>query len=184
MRRTSISSGLTRGRTRSIIGGNASERGAACCLTTRGKPPSLATVTQRFTGQHIANLAVGSANISAEVSVTASTSATGNTCMTIGPFAVDGGQFKLEVYAPYLTIGSTNLSLEVYEGSTFISTLSGLMAASVARPGVTLTTVLTLSQGNHTLKVTAFVDAGTGKFGADTGATTKAPNAWALVTPL
>ena len=86
-------------------------------------------MTQRFTGSHIANLAVGSASITTEVSVVATTSAGGTLCMTIGPFAVDGGQYKLEVYAPYLTLGTNNLSLEVFEGSTFISTLSGLMAA-------------------------------------------------------
>jgi len=141
-------------------------------------------MVQRVTGAHIANLAVASASIATEVSVTATSSATGNTCMTIGPFAVDGGQYRFVWYAPYLTIGSTNLDVELFEGTTLQTTLSGHMAASVARPGVTGTAVVTLAQGNHTLKITAFVDAGTGKFGANNGATGNAPNAWALVIPL
>lgn len=138
----------------------------------------------RLTGSQIGNLAVASATIATEVSVTATSSATGNTCMTIGPFAVEGGSYVLDVYTPYLTIGSTNLDVEVFEGTTFLNTLSGHMAASLARPGSTYRVVLTLSTGNHTLKVTAFVDGGTGKFGANNGATGNAPNAVATVTAL
>ena len=141
-------------------------------------------MVQRVTGSHIANLAVASTTITTEVSVTATSSATGNTCMTLGPFAVDGGQYVLEWYAPYLTIGSTNLDVELYEGTTFITALSGHMAASIARPGVSPRALLTLSQGNHTLKITAFVDAGTGKFGANNGATGNAPPAFARIIVL
>lgn len=141
-------------------------------------------MVQRFTGQHISNLAVASASIATEASVTGTSSASPTTCMTVGPFAVDGGQYRVVVYSPYLTIGSTNLDVELKEGSTVLTTLSGHMTASVARPGVTLTAVVTLAQGNHTILVTAFVDAGTGKFGANAGTTGNAPNAWALVIPL
>jgi hypothetical protein len=141
-------------------------------------------MTQRFTGAHIANLAIASQNISTEVSITATSSATGNTCMTIGPFAVDGGQYVFEWYTPYLTKGTTNLDVELFEGTTLLSTLSGHMTASVLMPGVTGRAVVTLAQGNHTLKITAFVDGGTGKFGANNGATGNAPNAWTMIYPL
>lgn len=141
-------------------------------------------MVQRLAGKDIQPLSVASASIATEVSVTGTSSASPTTCMTIGPFGVDGGQYVLEWYSPYLTIGSTNLDIEVKDGTTFLSTLSGHMAASIARPGTTGTVVLTLGQGNHTLNITAFVDAGTGKFGANNGATGNAPNAWARVYPL
>lgn len=141
-------------------------------------------MTQRFTGNHISNLAVASASIATEVSITATSSATGNLCMTIGPFAVDGGQYRFVWFTPYLTKGTTNLDVELFEGSTLITSLSGHMTASAGLPGATYTAVVTLSQGNHTLKITAFVDGGTGKFGANNGATGNAPNAWAMVIPL
>jgi hypothetical protein len=101
--------------------------------------------------------------------------------MTIGPFAVDGGQYVLQWYTPYLTLGTTNLDVELQVDAAFNQSLSGHMAASITRPGVTGTAVVTLGIGNHTLKITAFVDAGTGKFGANNGATGNAPNAWARV---
>ena len=145
-------------------------------------------MVQRFTGQHIANLSLASASLTSEVSVTGTSSAGGTTCLALPTFACDGGQYVLNWYTPYLTIGSTNLDIELFSGTsasgTFITTLSGHMAASQARPGQVAAAVLTLGTGNHTLTITGFVDAGTGKFGANNGATGNAPNAWAYVVPL
>lgn len=120
-----------------------------------------------------------------EVSITATSSATGNTCLTSGAITIaNGGSYLVEVYAPYLTIGSTNLDVELYDGSTFVTSLSGHLAASVVRPGSNMRAIVSLTPGAHTLKVTAFVDAGTGKFGAGDGATGDAPNAFMLVRPM
>ena len=119
-----------------------------------------------------------------DVSVTATSSATGNTCITTGAFTIDnGGTYLIEVFVPYLTIGTTNLDVELWDGATFLTSMSGHMAASIPRPGGTMTTFQTLASGGHNLSVKAFVDAGTGHFGANNGATGNAPNAWLTVSP-
>lgn len=123
-------------------------------------------------------------SIATEASITATSSGTANTCITTGAFSIDnGGTFLIEVFTPYLTIGTTNLDVELWDGATFLTSLSGHMAASIPRPGVTMTTFQSLATGSHTITVKAFVDAGTGKFGANNGATGNAPNAWLTVSP-
>jgi hypothetical protein len=131
-----------------------------------------------LSGRNIDTLDFASAQIATEVSVTATSSATGDTCITTGPFNIEnGGTYYVEVYAPYLTIGSTNLDVELWDGATLISSMSGHMAASMARPGGSFGVRTRLATGGHNLTVKAFVDAGTGKFGANSGATGSAPNA-------
>lgn len=144
-------------------------------------------MTTQLTGASISGLDIASNTRSTEVSITATSSATGNTCISTGAFSISNisgpgeGVYYVQVFAPYLTIGSTNLDVELWDGSTFLSSLSGHMAASVARPGSTMTVRATLAQGSHNLTVKAFVDAGTGKFGAGDGATGDAPNAFIRV---
>lgn len=122
--------------------------------------------------------------LAAEVAITATTSATGNTCITTGAISIgNGGDYLIEVSAPYLTIGTTNLDVELWDGATLLTSLSGHLAASVARPGVFMRTFQALAVGGHNLTVKAFVDAGTGKFGAGAGTTGLAPNAWLTVSP-
>lgn len=138
-----------------------------------------------LTGTVIDNLAIATATVTADVSVTATSSATGNTCMTIGPFLVNGGNYGVIVDVPYLTIGTTNLDVELWLDGAFNQSLTGHMAASIPRPGAMLFARLTgLSNANHTLVVKAFVDGGTGHFGANNGATGNAPNAVGFVLPL
>lgn len=122
--------------------------------------------------------------ITSEVSITATSSATGNTCITTGAFTIsNGGDYQVRVFTPYLTKGTTNLDVELWDGSTFLTSLSGHMTASVTMPGTTLTAFVNLVAGAHNLTVKAFVDGGTGKFGANNGATGNAPNAWLMVSP-
>jgi len=124
------------------------------------------------------------ASIATEASITATSSATGNTCITTGAFTIDnGGTYEITVFTPYLTLGTTNLDVELWDGATLLTSLTGHMAAGMTRPGATLKTFQTLGPGAHTLTVKAFVDAGTGKFGANNGATGNAPNAWLTVQP-
>lgn len=131
-----------------------------------------------YTGRFIGNLDLVAASIATEASITATSSATGNTCISSGAFTVENeGSYYVEVYVPYLTIGTTNLDVELWDGATFLTSLSGHMAASTARPGALLFTKQALTAGGHNLTVKAFVDAGTGKFGANNGATGNAPNA-------
>ena len=132
-----------------------------------------------MSGQNIANLDFAVATITTEVSVTATSSATGNTCMTTGTiFLENGGTYYVEVFTPYLTKGTTNLDVELWDGSTFLQSLSGHMAASATLgQGVVLAARRALASGSHTLTEKAFVDAGTGKFGAGDGATGNPPPA-------
>lgn len=139
-------------------------------------------------GNEIANLDIASANITTEASITATTSATGNTCISTGVFGVpNAGTYYVEVFTPYLTKGTTNLDVELFEGAsaaagTFLQSLSGHMtASSVLGQGIVLVARVALTAGAHQMTVTAFVDAGTGKFGAGAGTTGAAPPAFIRV---
>ena len=143
-----------------------------------------------LSGKNIDSLDLVRATITTEASITATSSATGNTCITTGKFSVEnGGNYYVEVFTPYLTKGTTNLDIELFDGATaaagtFLSTLSGHMTASATLgQGVVLVAIVPLIAGGHTLTVTGFVDAGTGKFGAGTGATGQPPPAIIRVRP-
>lgn len=145
-------------------------------------------MTIQQSGQTIGNLDLASASITAEVSVTATTSATGNTCIQTSVFSViNPGSYWVDVFTPYLTKGTTNLDIELFSGAsaaagTFLQTLSGHMtASSVLGQGIAMTAKVTLAAGANQLTVTGFVDGGTGKFGAGTGATGNAPPAYIRV---
>jgi hypothetical protein len=142
----------------------------------------------RGRGIDLDTFSVAEAVLAVEASITATTSATGNTCITTGVFSVENpGNFWVEVWTPYLTKGTTNIDVELFEGATaaagtFLTTLSGHLAADGPKPSY-YQVRRALTAGNHTLTVTAFVDGGTGKFGANNGATGNAPNAWIRVRP-
>ena len=119
--------------------------------------------------------------------ITATSSATGTVVMTLGPFTVEnGGNFLFVLFLPSLTKGTTNVDLELWDGTpgsgTLLTTLTGHLAANVASPA-TYEVKISLVAGSHTLKVAGFVDAGTGVFNAGNGATGNLPNAFAYVTP-
>jgi hypothetical protein len=122
---------------------------------------------------------------SANVSITATTSATGNVLVTLGPFNVENpGNFYVDVYTPSLVKGTTNVDLELWDGAvggTLLSTISGHLTAN-AVPFLSSVRVA-LSAGNHTLRVAGFVDAGTGTFTAGLATTGLFPNAYARVRP-
>ena len=131
----------------------------------------------------IEHLDFAAASITTEASITATSSATGNTCISTGVFGItNAGDYYVEVFTPYLTKGTTNLDVELFEGAsssgTFLQALTGHMTVSVTLGiGVALIARVTLAAGAHNMTVCAFVDAGTGKFGAGTGATGAAPPA-------
>src|SRR5436309_1259146 len=113
-----------------------------------------------LTGQSIDAFALATTVKTSETSVTATSSATGDTCTTLGPFFCEGGNYFVVLYVPYLTKGTTNLDVALWEGATLLTSF-GHMAASVAVPGSLLVARVNLGNGNHTLTVKAFVDAGT-----------------------
>src|SRR5258707_7573995 len=130
-------------------------------------------MTVRGRGVDLDTMTVASAAIATEASITATTSATGNTCITTGAFSVEnGGNFVVEVFTPYLTKGTTNLDIELFDGAsaaagTFVQTLTGhMIASSILGAGITLVALVNLTTGAHNMTVTGFVDAGTGKFRA------------------
>ena len=137
-----------------------------------------------LSGRNIDTLDLVRATLTTEASITATSSATGNTCITTGKFTVEnGGNYYVEVFTPYLTKGTTNLDIELFDGATaatgtFLQSLSGHMtASSVLGQGIVLAALVSLIAGTHNLTVTGFVDAGTGKFGAGAGTTGAAPPA-------
>ncbi len=143
----------------------------------------------QIVGNEIANLNIATAVITTEASVTATSSATGTTCISTGQFGVvNGGNFIVEVFTPYLTKGTTNMDIELFEGAsaatgTFLQTLTGhMVASSILGAGSVLIAQVALAAGAHNMTVTGFVDAGTGKFGAGTGATGQPPPARLTVT--
>lgn len=142
----------------------------------------------RGRGIDLDTFSVAEAQITATVNITATTSATGTTLMTTGPFTVEnGGVYYVDVWVPFLTKGTTNVDIELFEGvsaaaGTFLTTLSGHLVADGARPTYWVVR-RTLTPGNHQLTVTGFVDAGTGVFGAGLGTTGAFPNAWMRVRP-
>jgi hypothetical protein len=125
-------------------------------------------------------------SISAGVNITATSSATGTLALDTGKFnVVNGGNYYVEFWSPRLTIGTTNLDLEVWDGGTsgtFLSTLTGHMTATTPiGQGVGLEVRVNLTAGAHQITVNGFVDGGTGVVGAGSGATGQLPNAFVRV---
>jgi hypothetical protein len=127
---------------------------------------------------------VASAAIAASVNLTGTSSGTATTAISTGPFSIEnGGQYLVTVFTPSLTRGTTNLDLELWDGATLLTTLMSHATAAVPLIPVTMRALVTLAPGNHNLTVKGFVDAGTGVFGAGSGATGQPPNAFITVQP-
>ncbi len=138
----------------------------------------------QIVGSEIASMDIAHAQITTEASITHTSSATGDTCISTGQFLVPfTGNYYVQVFTPYLTKGTTNLDVELFSGASaaagvFLQTLTGHMTASdILGSCVALTALISLTAGAATLTVTAFVDGGTGKFGAGAGTTGNAPPA-------
>ena len=140
----------------------------------------------RLTGSQIDTMALARTTASANVTQSAPSSATGVVALTLGPFTIENpGLYRVKVYTPSLVKGTTNVDLELWQGTpgtgTMISTLSGHLIAN-ATPFVA-DVFVTLSAGSNTLKVAGFVDAASGTFTAGVGTTGNFPNAYAAVYP-
>jgi len=138
-------------------------------------------------GVDVDTMSIARTAITSNVSLSATTSATGNVAITLGPFTVEyPGTYRVHVYTPSLVKGTTNVDLELWlDGApgtgTMISTLSGHLTAN-ATPFVS-DVFVTLTGGSHTLRVAGFVDAGTGTFSANNSATGNFPSAYAVIYP-
>jgi hypothetical protein len=142
-------------------------------------------MTIRGRGVDLDTMSVSEVQVTSNQSITATSSATGTVVATIGPFTMDGpGTVYVEVFSPSLVKGTTNVDMELWlDGApgtgTLQTTLTGHLAANVT-PWYSVVR-FNLATGNHTLRVAGFVDAGTGTFSANNGATGNFPNAWARV---
>jgi hypothetical protein len=140
----------------------------------------------RGRGVDLDTMSLARTAIAASVTLNATSSATGNVAVTLGPFTVENsGTYRVHVYTPSLTKGTTNVDLELWEGTpgtgTLLTTLSGHLAAT-ATPFVS-DVFVSLTAGSHTLKVAGFVDGGSGSFTAGAATTVNPPNAYAVVYP-
>jgi len=140
----------------------------------------------RGRGIDLDSLYFARATITAPVNTTATSSATATLLIGTGQFTLEGPTTCLiEVFCASITKGTTNINLELWEGSTtFLAALSGPVLANVAVPGAQLNSIQSLAGGNHNLTVRGFVDAGTGTLGAGTGATGQSPPSTILVSPV
>ena len=139
----------------------------------------------RGRGIDLDTMSIAQASISASVNITATSSATGTVVLSTGVFSVDNpGNFQVIVFTPQLTRGTTNLDIELKDGTTFLTSLTGHYTAAVPILPVTMQAIIALALGTHTLNVTGFVDAGTGVFGAGAGTTGNPPNATITVRPV
>jgi hypothetical protein len=136
-----------------------------------------------MTGAQIDGLAITRAVIVAPVNIVGTSSAAPTTAITVAGGFFEGGTYNVEVYAPFLTVGTTNLDIELWIDGVFSQSLSGHMAASIPRPGVSFNAYVALGNGSHSFLIRGFVDAGTGVFGAGAGTTGVAPNAYCAVFP-
>ena len=140
----------------------------------------------RMRGVDLDTMSLSRTAITSSVTLNATSSATANVAITMGPFTVENaGTYRVHVYTPSLTKGTTNVDLELWEGTpgtgTMLTTLSGHLTAT-ATPFVS-DVFVNLTAGSHTLKVAGFVDAGSGSFTAGNAATGNPPNAYAVVYP-
>lgn len=145
-------------------------------------------MTVRARGIDLDTFDLTTASSATTTNITATTSATGTVVLTLGPFNVEnGGTYEFSLFLPSLTKGTTNVDLELWDGTpgtgTLLSTLTGHLAANVASPA-TYIVYVPLAAGSHTLKVAGFVDAGTGVFNGGSGATGQLPNVRARVRPV
>jgi len=137
----------------------------------------------RGRGVDLDTMSVFEVQISSSVTISATTSATGTVVLNSGSFTLDGPKtLYLEAFTPVLVKGTTNVSLEWWlDGApgtgTLLTVANTLLTGNVA-PYYNVTRV-SLTNGNHTLRLAGFVDAGTGTFTAGAGTPTATnPNAW------
>jgi hypothetical protein len=137
----------------------------------------------RGRGIDMDTMSVAEVQASTNTTLNATSSATGNVALTLGPFTLEGpGNFYVEVFTPSLVKGTTNVDLELWlDGApgtgTVLTTLTGHLAASEIPCYVVVRVALT--GGTHTLRVAGFVDAGSGTFTGGVGTTGTFPNSWA-----
>jgi hypothetical protein len=114
--------------------------------------------------------------ITSPVSVTATTEGTANTCVTGSAVTYDGSTVvMIEVYTPNLRTDTTtavrNIAVALYDGSSSIGFLGFMEDNGVDGPAnaTLMRRRLTPSAASHTYSARAWVNAGTGTFGAGAG---------------
>ena len=121
-----------------------------------------------ITGIALAGAELAYGEITAAVTVTATTSATANTVVSSGADTYDGTPVYVEFYAEDTRKGTSNISIILYDGATQLGVL-GTSQAGLQGP-VFAKRKITPSVGSHTYQVKAYVDGGSGSVQAGSGA--------------
>ena len=108
------------------------------------------------------------AQIVADVSVTATSSATPNDVVSSGAVTYTGEKVLIEGYFAHLTRGTTNIYVDLWDDATRLAQMSGNSYTATIN-GVSVANRRTPSAASHTYKFRAYVDAGTGTVGAGPG---------------
>ena len=130
----------------------------------------------RLTGDQLGSLAVTSTTVSSNQTTTATSSGTATALMTLPNAFYEGGTYRVTLGCIFLTKGTTNLDVEVQVDGVFSTSLTGHLTANTATPTF-LSARVSLTPGNHVVRIVGFVDAGTGTLNAGSGATGQNPPA-------
>jgi hypothetical protein len=116
--------------------------------------------------------------ITSPVTISATTAATANTCITGNPVTYDGStRICIEAFAPYVVTGVTTLStieIVLYDGSTELGSLGWHGRADGTRTHISThlsRRFLTPSAASHTYSIRAWRSASNGTFHAGAGGT-------------
>jgi hypothetical protein len=125
----------------------------------------------RFPGAEL-----GYAQITAPVTVTSATEASGTVVIAAPAFTFDGNLVMCEVIAPYVStaaVAGAGLALCLFEGATEIAKLGIVLSVAAQVQYATWSSRLrfTPTAGSHTYTVTAFQIGGNGVVGAGAGGT-------------
>ena len=108
--------------------------------------------------------------ITANVTTTATTSATATLIVSSGAVTYDGTAVWVEFFSPAVGRGTTFIGLVLYDGAAELGRFGFAYGATDTEQPFLARRKLTPSAGSHTYQVNAYVDAGTGTVTANTGA--------------
>lgn len=139
---------------------------AAIGTASEGVSQRLARVDHVHGGAPGTELAYG--EITANVSITGTTSAAATTVVSSGAVTYDGTAVVIEFFTNDAVRGTSYVGLVLYDGATELGILG--YASLTTGQAVMVRRKLTPSAASHTYQIKAYVDAGAGTVRAGTGA--------------
>lgn len=132
-------------------------------------------------GEKLAQQAIATSVLAANVTTTATSSGTATALVTLGPAGFEGGTYLVYLWAPAITKGTTSISVELWLDGVFNQSILNAYVNATNPTPVTLVSRVAIGPGSHTVTLRGFVDAGTGTLVAGAGTTGVAPNAVAFI---